>query len=159
VIDRTPSADFASQAWRRVFATNLDAAFTAARAVAPLMRATGGGAIVNVTSLSAHFGVRRAASYGASKSGLLGLTRALALEWAVDGIRVNAVTPGYIDTDFTAALAGDPERSRRILERIPLGRWGKPADVAGTVVYLASPLAAYVTGQVVVVDGGYSVDG
>ncbi|HXT94225.1 MAG TPA: glucose 1-dehydrogenase [Trebonia sp.] len=159
VIDRTPSDGLSSQAWRRVFATNLDAAFAAARAAAPSMRAAGGGAVVNVTSLSAHFGVRRAASYGASKSGLLGLTRALALEWAADGIRVNAVTPGYIDTDFTGPLTGDPERSQRILERIPLGRWGKPADVAGTVVYLASPLAAYVTGQVLVVDGGYSIDG
>jgi NAD(P)-dependent dehydrogenase (short-subunit alcohol dehydrogenase family) len=158
-IDRTPSAEVTPAEWRRVVATNLDAAFTAARAVAPRMRSAGGGAIVNVTSLSAHFGVRRAASYGASKSGLLGLTRALALDWAADGIRVNAVAPGYIDTGFTSALTADPDRSQRILERIPLGRWGQPDDIAGTVVYLVSPLAAYVTGQVVVVDGGYSADG
>ncbi len=117
------------------------------------------GSIVNTTSLSAHFGIRGAASYGASKSGLLGLTRALAVEWAEYGIRVNAVTPGYIRTGLTEPLANDEERSRTILSRIPRGRWGTSADIAGTVVYLASPLAAYVTGQVVVVDGGYSVDG
>ncbi|MGY1812276.1 SDR family NAD(P)-dependent oxidoreductase [Blastococcus sp. SYSU D00820] len=158
-IDRSPTETTSAGSWRRVLDTNLGGAVTASTAVLGAMRDLGGGSIVNIASLSAHFGVRRAASYGASKSALLGLTRALALEWAADGIRVNAVTPGYIATDLTAPLTADPERSAGIVSRIPLGRWGSPEDVAGTVVYLCSDLAAYVTGQVVVVDGGYSVDG
>ena len=159
MIDRTPAEQMGWAEWRKVLDTNLGSALAASVTVAPHMREAGGGSIVNVTSLSAHFGVRQAASYGASKSGLLGLTRALALEWASDNIRVNAVTPGYIATDLTHALAANRERSEQISSRIPLGRWGAPEDIAGTVVYLGSPLATYVTGQVIVVDGGYSVDG
>jgi NAD(P)-dependent dehydrogenase (short-subunit alcohol dehydrogenase family) len=159
VIDRTPAAETAPGQWQRVLDTNLRSALTAATAVAPHMRRAGGGSIVNITSLSAHFGVRQAVSYGASKAGLVGLTRALALEWGGAGIRVNAVTPGYVETDFTSALSGDPERSRLVLGRIPLGRWGRPDDIGKAVLYLSSPLARYVTGQVLVVDGGYSVDG
>lgn len=157
-IERNPVETMSPESWQRVLDTNLGAAVTAATTVLPYMRASGGGSIVNITSLSAHFGVRRAASYGTSKTALLGLTRALALEWASDGIRVNAVTPGYIATDFTRPLTADGERSKRILRRIPLGRWGRAEDIAGAVVYLGSPLASYVTGQVIVVDGGYSVD-
>lgn len=158
-IDRGPTEHSAPDAWRRVLDTNLVAAVTAATAVFPEMKKAGAGSMVNITSLSAHFGVRRAASYGASKSGLLGLTRALALEWAEHGIRVNAVTPGYIATDFTRPLSENLDRADAVARRIPLGRWGTPEDIAGTVAYLCSPLAAYVTGQVIIVDGGYSVDG
>ena len=159
MISRTRAEQIGWADWHQVLDTNLGSALAASVTVAPHMREAGGGSIVNIASLSAHFGVRQAASYGASKSGLLGLTRALALEWASDNIRVNAVTPGYISTEFTHALAADPERSDHIRDRIPLGRWGAPEDIAGTVIYLGSPLATYVTGQVVVVDGGYSVDG
>lgn len=158
-IARSPLESMTPASWARVFDINLGSAAAAATTVLPHMKARGGGSIVNVTSLSAHFGVRHAASYGASKSGLLGLTRALALEWADHAIRVNAVTPGYVETEFTRPLLENPQRAGRILERIPLGRWGRPEDVAGTVVYLGSPLSEYVTGQVVVVDGGYTVDG
>ncbi|MDI9897404.1 glucose 1-dehydrogenase [Rhodococcus sp. IEGM 1381] len=158
-IDRTATEEMTEESWRRVFDTNVGGAVTAARAVLPSMKELGGGSIINVASLSAHFGVRRASSYGASKSALLGLTRALALEWAPHHIRVNAITPGYIATDFTAKLTQNSERTASILARIPLGRWGSPQDIAGTVVYLGSSLSDYVTGQVVVVDGGYSIDG
>lgn len=157
-IDRSPAEELTEESWRRILDTNLGAAATAATTVLPLMRELGGGSIVNITSLSAHLGVRQAASYGASKTALLGLTRALALEWAPHRIRVNAVTPGYIDTTFTRPLV-DGERAGPLLERIPLGRWGRPEDVAGAIVYLASPTSAYVTGQTIVVDGGFSVDG
>lgn len=158
-IDRTPSVEVTPAGWQRVLDTNLRGALLASTTVLPHMAAAGRGSIVNITSLSAHFGVRRAVSYGASKAGLVGMTRALALEWGESGVRVNAVTPGYIETDFTQRLREDTRRSVDILRRVPLGRWGRPEDIAGTVVYLASPLAEYVTGQVIVVDGGYSVDG
>src|SRR4051794_5074675 len=159
LIERADSVTLAADAWERVLDTNLRAAFVAAQSAFPAMRDSGGGAIVNVGSLSGTFGIRRAAAYGASKAGLLGLTRALALEWGPHGVRVNAVTPGYVATDFTRALVDDPERFESVRQRIPLGRWAQPHDIAGTVVYLASSLASYVTGQVVHVDGGYTVDG
>lgn len=158
-IERSAPEDAKPSSWYRVLDTNLGSALAAATAVLPYMKAEGFGSIVNVTSLSAHFGVRGAVSYGASKSGLLGLTRALALDWAEYGVRVNAVTPGYVGTELTEPLTSNPARAGRILERIPLGRWGQPEDVSGTIVYLGSPLSAYVTGQVIVVDGGYSVNG
>jgi NAD(P)-dependent dehydrogenase (short-subunit alcohol dehydrogenase family) len=159
MIERGAAEELTIEQWDRVIAVNLRAAFVAARTVFPGMREHGSGSIVNVTSLSGRFGIRRAAPYGASKGGLTQLTRALALEWAPHGIRVNAVAPGYVTTAFTERLATDRKRHRQILERIPLGRWGRPDDVGGTVVYLASGLSAYVTGQLVIVDGGYSVDG
>lgn len=158
-IHHAPAAQASPAAWRRVIDTNLTAALLASSAVLPQMRQAGGGSIVNIASLSARFGIYNAVSYAASKSGLVGLTRALAWEWAGYGIRVNAVSPGYVVTDFTKPLTADERRSRHILERIPLGRWGRPEDIAGTVVYLSSPLAEYVTGQVITVDGGYSVNG
>jgi 2-deoxy-D-gluconate 3-dehydrogenase len=157
-IERGPSAELALERWDRVLDVNLRGAFVAAQAAYEAL-ADGGGAIVNIASLSARFGVRQGAAYAASKGGLVQLTRALALEWAPAGIRVNAVAPGYVATDFTRALQDDPGRHASILARIPMGRWATPQDIAGSVVYFASDLAAYVTGQVLYADGGYSCDG
>lgn len=145
--------------WDRVLAVNLRAAFVAAREAARFMIPAGHGSIVNIASLSSKFGIRRAAAYGASKGGLAQLTRALALEWGAHGLRVNAVAPGYVETALTRGLVEDRERYEAVRSRIPLGRWGTPADIGSAVVLLCSPLARYVTGQVLYVDGGYTADG
>src|SRR5690606_21420192 len=155
---RGDALSFAADDFDRVLVVNLRGAFVAAQAAARAM-GDGGGAIVNIASLSARFGIRRGAAYGASKGGLVQLTKALALEWGPRGIRVNAVAPGYIATDLTAPLLADAARRDAIEARIPLGRWGTPDDVAGAVALLCSPLAAYVSGHVLYVDGGYSADG
>jgi len=155
---RADALALSPEAFDRVLGVNLRGAFVAAQAAARAM-GDGGGAIVNVASLSARFGIRRGAAYGASKGGIVQLTKALALEWGPRGIRVNAVAPGYIATDLTGPLLADERRRRAIEARIPLGRWGTPDDVAGAVALLCSPLAAYVSGEVLFVDGGYSADG
>jgi 2-dehydro-3-deoxy-D-gluconate 5-dehydrogenase len=116
---------------------------------------TTGGRIVNIASLLSFQGGIRVASYTAAKSGVLGLTRLLANEWAKYGITVNAIAPGYMETDNTAPLRADPARSKEILARIPLGRWGLPSDLAGPVVFLASDASAYITGHALAVDGGW----
>lgn len=157
-IERAPSRDLSIEQWDRVIDVNLRAAFVASQSAFPSL-SSGRGSIVNISSLSGKFGIRQAAAYGASKGGLVQLTRALALEWAADGVRVNAVAPGYVRTEFTRALQEDPGRARSIESRIPMGRWATPEDVAGSVVFFSSDLAGYVTGQVLYVDGGYSSDG
>ena len=119
------------------------------------MIAAGGGRIINVTSLLAFQGGILVPAYAAAKGGLAQLTKALANEWASKGINVNAIAPGYMETDNTQALRADANRSRQILERIPAGRWGEPADLAGAVVFLASPASRYVHGHVLAVDGGW----
>ena len=113
------------------------------------------GAIVNVASLLSFQGGVLVSSYAIAKHGVVGVTRALANEWAPHGVRVNAIAPGYIATDFTVALRDDERRYREILGRIPAGRWGASEDLAGAFVYLCSPASAYVTGQVLTVDGGW----
>jgi NAD(P)-dependent dehydrogenase (short-subunit alcohol dehydrogenase family) len=133
---------------------NLTGAMRVCAAVRPLL-AKSRGCIVNVTSMLAYFGGGRVPGYSASKGGLAQLTKSLAIAYAQDRIRVNAVAPGWIATPLTQALQDDHERSAAILARTPLGRWGKPADVAGTVVFLCSPAAEFVTGAIIPVDGGY----
>jgi len=143
--------------WDRILDTNLKAAFFCAQAAA--RRMSGGGSIVNVCSLTSEVGIAGAAAYGASKSGLAGLTRALATEWAAQGIRVNGIGPGYFHTALTDAFFRDADWQRAMLARIPLRRFGRlePAadDIGGSVVFLCSSAAAYITGQILYVDGGF----
>jgi 2-deoxy-D-gluconate 3-dehydrogenase len=155
VIRRSPALEHSTEAWDEVLAVNLDAVFHLSRAAGERMVRQGRGRIVNVASMLSFQGGVRVPSYTASKHAVVGLTRALACEWAASGITVNAVAPGYMATDNTAPLREDPERSASIVERIPAGRWGTPADVQGAFVFLASDAAAYVTGAVVPVDGGW----
>ncbi len=156
VIRRADALDFTEADWDAVIDTNLKSAFFLAQAAARRMIGQGrGGKIINIASLLSFQGGIRVASYTASKSGLAGLTRLLANEWAGRGINVNAIAPGYFETSNTEALRADEARSREILGRIPAGRWGRPADLGGAAVFLASPASDYVHGAVLPVDGGW----
>ena len=134
---------------------NLSAVFRLSQLAGRQMIQQGGGKIVNVASLLSFQGGVTVPSYAASKGGVAQLTKALANEWAKHNINVNAIAPGYMRTDNTAALQADETRNRQILERIPAGRWGEPEDLAGAAVFLASPAADYLNGHVLVVDGGW----
>jgi 2-deoxy-D-gluconate 3-dehydrogenase len=161
IIRRADALEFSEADWDAVIAVNLKAVFFLAQAAArqfirqQTQGTSKGGRIINTASLLSFQGGIRVPSYTAAKSGVLGLTRLLANEWAQQGITVNAIAPGYMDTDNTTALRADAARSAEILARIPMGRWGQPADLAGPVVFLASDAAAYVTGHALVVDGGW----
>lgn len=155
-IHRTAAAEHADADWDRVLAINLSSPFRLSREVGKRLIARGApGKILNTASLLAFQGGILVPSYSASKGGLVQLTKALANEWASKGINVNAIAPGYIATANTAPLRADPQRSRQILERIPAGRWGEADDVTGAAVFLCSRASDYVTGHVLVVDGGW----
>jgi 2-deoxy-D-gluconate 3-dehydrogenase len=155
IIRRADSLDVEEADWDAVIDTNLKSVFFLAQAAARHMARHGGGKIVNIASLLSFQGGIRVPAYTASKSAVAGLTRALANEWAAQGINVNAIAPGYFDTNNTAALRADPVREPAILARIPAGRWGQPDDLAGAVVFLASRASDYVHGIVLPVDGGW----
>lgn len=156
IIRRADSIDFTEADWDDVIDLNLKSVFFLAQAAARMFLAQGGGGkIVNVASLLSFQGGIRVPSYTASKSGVLGLTRLLANEWAPKGINVNAIAPGYMATANTAPLRADAARSADILARIPAGRWGQPEDLAGAVVFLCSSASEYVHGAVIAVDGGW----
>jgi 2-deoxy-D-gluconate 3-dehydrogenase len=155
IIRRAEAADFSEADWDAVIDTNLKSLFFLCQAAGRQMLAQGSGKIVNIASLLSFQGGIRVPSYAAAKSGVAGLTRALANEWAGRGVNVNAIAPGYIATNNTAALQADETRNRQILERIPAGRWGDPKDIAGAAVFLSSPAADYVNGHVLAVDGGW----
>ncbi len=155
VIRRADSIDFTEADWDAVMDTNLKTVFFLSQAAARMMLQRGGGKIINVASLLSFQGGIRVPSYTASKSGLAGLTKILANEWAAKGINVNAIAPGYFETNNTEALRADEGRSKEILGRIPAGRWGRPEDLGGAAVFLASRAADYMHGAIVPVDGGW----
>lgn len=155
IIDRTSTADIDLAAWQRVLRINLDAAFLVSRSVGAGMRDRGDGTIISIASLLSFQGGVGVASYTASKHAIAGLTRALANEWGPDGVRVNAVAPGYVTTNNTEPLRTDPIREPQLRDRIPLGRWADPDEIAPSVVFLASAAARYVNGHLLVVDGGW----
>jgi len=156
IIRRGPALDFSEADWDDVLQINLKAVFFLAQAAARAMVDGGrGGKIINIASMLSFQGGINVVSYTAAKSGVAGVTHALANEWAKHGINVNAIAPGYMATDNTAPLRADPVRTAAILDRIPLGRWGTPADLDGVVVFLASAASDYMCGAVVPVDGGW----
>jgi 2-deoxy-D-gluconate 3-dehydrogenase len=156
IIRRADSLDFTEEDWDAVMDTNLKTVFFLSQAVARRWVADGrGGKIINIVSMLSFQGGLRVPSYTASKSALAGLTKTLCNEWAAKGINVNGLAPGYFATNNTTALQADETRNRQILERIPAGRWGQPADIAGAAVFLASRAADYMHGAIVPVDGGW----
>ena len=156
VIRREAALDFSQASWEAVLDIDLSSVFYLSQAAARHFVALGQpGKIVNIASMLSFQGGQFVASYAAAKSGIAGLTRALANEWAGLGINVNALAPGYMATDVTAALRDDPARSQAILERIPAGRWGASDDLKGAVVFLASDASRYVHGAILPVDGGW----
>lgn len=142
--------------WRAILDTNLTGAFLCARAFAPRLTARPGGRVLVMASIGALVGLPRLAAYNATKGGLLQLTRTLALEWARHGVTVNALAPGFIETDMTAGLRQHPALRETLLARVPLGRFGLPEDVAAAALFLVSDAAAYITGTVLTVDGGWT---
>lgn len=155
IIRRAPALETTAEDWRAVLDVNLTSVWACAQAAGRLMAAQGGGKIITTASLLSFQGGIRVPAYAAAKHAVVGLTRALANEWAPLGINVNAIAPGYFATDNTEALRADPERARQIGERIPAGRWGRPDDLAGAAIFLASPASDYVHGHTLVVDGGW----
>lgn len=154
-IRRNNAIDFTEADWDEVLDVNLKSVFFLSQAAARHMIPAGGGKIINIASMLSFQGGIRVPSYTASKSGLAGLTKLLANEWAASGINVNAIAPGYFATNNTAALQADVKRNAEILARIPAGRWGDPRDLGGAAVFLASSAANYVQGIILPVDGGW----
>jgi NAD(P)-dependent dehydrogenase (short-subunit alcohol dehydrogenase family) len=154
---RGPAAEIRDEDWDEVLETNLRAVLQCSRAAYPHLRTSGHGRIINLASMWSYFGTPTVASYAASKGGVVQLTKSLAVSWAPDGIRVNAIAPGFIHSDLTAPLAQDPQRHAQIVGRTPLGRFGEPEDLAGAVIFLASDASEFVTGQTLPIDGGYSI--
>jgi 2-deoxy-D-gluconate 3-dehydrogenase len=155
MIRRADAVDFTEADWDAVMNLNLKSAFFLAQAAGRHFIAQGRGKIINIASMLSFQGGIRVPSYTASKSGLAGITKLLANEWAAKGVNVNAIAPGYMATDNTAALRADENRNRDILARLPAGRWGEPADLGGAAVFLASSASDYVHGVVLPVDGGW----
>ncbi|WP_445682233.1 2-dehydro-3-deoxy-D-gluconate 5-dehydrogenase KduD [Radicibacter daui] len=157
IIRRNDAVDFSEEDWDEVMDINLKSMFFLCQTFGRKVLALPGhhGKIVNIASMLSFQGGIRVASYTASKHGVLGITRLLANEWAAKGINVNAIAPGYIETNNTEALRADPDRSASILARIPAGRWGRPQDIGDSAVYLLAPASDYMHGAVIPVDGGW----
>ncbi len=155
IIRRAPAAEYSEEDWQAVIDTNLSSIFRLTKHAGKHMLARGSGKVINIASLLTFQGGILVPSYAAAKGGVGQLTKAFANEWAARGVNVNAIAPGYMETDNTEALRANPQRARQILERIPAGRWGLPEDLAGVVVFLASSASDYMHGHVLVVDGGW----
>jgi 2-deoxy-D-gluconate 3-dehydrogenase len=154
---RKAPQDYSLEEWRLVIDTNLTSAFVASQAAYAHMKRAGGGKIINIGSMMSLFGASFAAPYGASKGGIVQLTKSLAAAWAKDNIQVNSILPGFIDTDLTRNLRRNfPEAHERVVNRTPARRWGDPADLAGTAVFFCSRASDFVTGTALPVDGGFS---
>jgi 2-deoxy-D-gluconate 3-dehydrogenase len=150
--------DYQAAEWDEILDINLRGAFLFAKSVYPAMKEAGGGKVINIGSMTSILGGAKLAAYGASKGGIVQLTQSLAVAWATDNIQVNAILPGFINTDLTSQARKDiPELNEKVLTRTPIGRWGEPDDLAGTAVYMASRASDFVTGTAVAVDGGFSV--
>jgi 2-deoxy-D-gluconate 3-dehydrogenase len=156
---REPIADVQAATFDRILDVNLRAAYFLSQAAAPAMRVVGGGKIVNIGSLNVSYGLGQVSVYGLSKAALAQMTRVMAVEWAADNIQVNCLCPGFIDTELTIPLWTDEHRRSWILERTPARRPGKPDDLVGLAIYLASPASAFTTGQTMYVDGGFLAGG
>lgn len=154
-IRRAPAVDYSEDDWSTVIEVNLSSVFRLSQAAGRRMIEQSSGKIVNIASLLSFQGGITVPAYTASKSAVAGLTKALANEWAKFNINVNAIAPGYFATNNTAALQADETRNRQILERIPAGRWGDPDDLQGSAVFLSSPASDYMSGHVLIVDGGW----
>ena len=150
--------DYTVSEWDSILSTNLRGAFLCSQAVYPIMKTGHGGKIINTGSMTSIFGGATVVAYGSSKGGIMQLTRSLAVAWAPDNIQVNCILPGFINTDLTQQAKKDiPDLEKRIRNRTPLGRWGEPDDLSGTVIFLASPAADFITGVALPVDGGFSI--
>ncbi len=158
IIDPGPSVSMTDAAWRRMLSVHLDGTFRCSRAAHPAMVASGGGTIVNIASIAAHVGIAKRLSYSAAKAAVEGMARGLAVEWAADGIRVNAVAPGYTRTElYQRAVDAGLVETDHLMARIPLGRPAEPSELASVIVFLSGPGSSYITGQTIIVDGGLVV--
>lgn len=157
VIHRHPAEQFPYEDWEHVIDVNLNSVFILCQEAGKIMLPKGSGKIINVASMLSFFGGQTVPAYAASKGAVMQLTKALTNEWAGKGINVNAIAPGYMETDLNAALIANPQRFETISARIPRGRWGKADDMKGLTVFLASPASDYICGAIIPVDGGYMV--
>ncbi|PAD80458.1 2-dehydro-3-deoxy-D-gluconate 5-dehydrogenase KduD [Paenibacillus campinasensis] len=155
IIRRTPAKDHSAQDWFDVIDLNLNSVFLLSQIAGKHMLERGSGKIINICSMLSYQGGINVPGYTASKHGVAGLTKAFANEWAAGGVQVNGIAPGYIETDNTAQIRQDPERHKSITDRIPAGRWGKPEDIGGPAVFLASSASDYMNGHILCVDGGW----
>jgi NAD(P)-dependent dehydrogenase (short-subunit alcohol dehydrogenase family) len=157
VNNRQPVLEYPEQAWDLILDTNLKGYFLVAQAVAPQMIARGYGKVVNMSSILGAVGLPGQVAYAASKGGVDQITKVMALEWAKQGVRVNAIGPTYFETDLVKQLRNDPERFNFINERTPMGRWGYPEELEGIVIFLAAPASDFITGQTIYIDGGWTI--
>jgi NAD(P)-dependent dehydrogenase (short-subunit alcohol dehydrogenase family) len=153
---RVPVLEFPEEEWDRVLSTNLKGYFLVAQAVAPQMLERGYGKVINISSILGTVGLPMQAAYASSKGGIDQLTKVMALEWAKDGVRVNAIGPTYFETELVTQLRNDPERFNFINERTPMGRWGYPPELEGVVIFLAASASDFITGQTIYIDGGWT---